>query len=408
MSVIFDTLQKLNRSAAQTEAQTTTDRPRRNAYAFKSVLMSPVTVALVVLVVFALGYGLVYGLRQLQRSARMSPAVLAAAQAPATSQTLPVPPEVRHLEATTETTPAQAPLSPGTDVPPPSEDAMATLPGDAAYTPPGQVGDPPARRPDGAVGGAVAVAEAVAEAVADADDRAASTSAGGWPPGGDSRVPEYDPAVSPPISAQPSGAFSERISAASPDGMRSTLAPTAEYPAALTGEAIPGAGDGAPFTQQVAPETMVSAETRVSAEGLAYAQSAAADQAPAPEPSAFRRSPIPRYTRLVRRLQTAIVAGDEQAADRLLDEFATAKGQRHPYLTKIQAYRRIQSGDYGAAETLLKQVLTLDETDRDAQMNLAVVEANTGRVQAARRRVARLATRFPEDETIAAMGRQLN
>jgi Flp pilus assembly protein TadD len=147
----------------------------------------------------------------------------------------------------------------------------------------------------------------------------------------------------------------------------------------------------------VAPQETISME----------AMSAPQDQALDPPPS-FRRSPIPRYTRLVQRLQTAVVRGDAQTADRLLDEFATVKGQGHPYLAKIKAYRLLLAGEYGAAEPLLMQVLAQDEMDRDAQMNMAVVEANTGRQDSARRRVARLVARFPEDETIAAMGRQLN
>jgi Flp pilus assembly protein TadD len=118
--------------------------------------------------------------------------------------------------------------------------------------------------------------------------------------------------------------------------------------------------------------------------------------------------PIPRYTELVNRLQTAVANGDAQAAEKLLGDFAAVKGKDHPFLLKLRAYRYLQSGDFTNAERLLNQVLARDQTDRDANLNLVVVEAKTGRIDAARRRVARLAELYPEDETLAAMGRRLN
>jgi Flp pilus assembly protein TadD len=121
-----------------------------------------------------------------------------------------------------------------------------------------------------------------------------------------------------------------------------------------------------------------------------------------------KRTPIPRYTGLVHRLQTAVTNGDAQAAEKLLGDFATVKGKDHPYLLKLKAYRFLQAGDYVAAEGLLSQVLALQPSDRDASVNMVVVEAHTGRIDAARRRVARLMELFPEDETLAAMGRRLN
>jgi hypothetical protein len=363
MSVIFETLQKLNRSVAKPETETTSGRPRRKVYAFKAVLLSPVTVTLLVLVVSGLGYGLVYGLRQLQPSAQMDPKVLATAGTPmaeAAPQAVPPPPDVRHLEADPETPPAKVPAHPGAEVPPPSAEAVATLPSEGAFTPPGQDWVPPTSG-SGAAYAAAPAARALAR---------------GMPPGSENAFPEYDPAESAPIAPEQEDVFSGMKFAAIPHEMR--------------------------------PAPRPGGETAASAEPAAFEEDEAATQAQAAVPPPFRRSPIPRYTRLVQRLQTAIVSGDGQAADRLVDEFAAAKGKGHPYLTKIQAYRRIQAGDYERAETLLKRVLALDETDRDAQMNLAVVEANTGRVDAARRRVTRLAVRFPEDETVAAMGRQLD
>jgi len=143
MSVIFETLQKLNRVPAEVGEDEDVPRQRRNAYALKTVLMSPVTVVVLVLVVFGLGYGLVFGLRQLQRSAQMDPAALTAAKAPTTmavpdedataNQDVPPPPDLRGLEVAGEITPVKngssvdEPVFSGPEVQPPSAEAMAAL-----------------------------------------------------------------------------------------------------------------------------------------------------------------------------------------------------------------------------------------------------------------------------------------
>jgi thioredoxin-like negative regulator of GroEL len=123
---------------------------------------------------------------------------------------------------------------------------------------------------------------------------------------------------------------------------------------------------------------------------------------------ARKRVPIPRYTELVNRLQVAVGNGDTPTVDRLLGDFAAVKGNNHPYLLKLKAYQYLQARDFASAERLLNQVLVQDQMDRDANINMVVVEASTGRIDAARQRAARLAKLFPEDETLAAMGRRLN
>lgn len=383
MSVIFETLQKLNRPTMESDAEEGSGRPRRNAYALKSVLMSPVAVLLMALVVFGLGYGLVYGLRQVQRSTRMDPAVLAAAREPSavavpvahTPQDVPPPPDVRHLETAGDAAPPAIgqPVFAGPEVSPPSAEEMAALEGE----------DVPGRQ-----------------------------TAAWHPPASDTSV--FAPQESVSFSASTANAETAKYSGFAP----AAVAPAEKQPPMIDTEGPPQAGVAFGFSVGGRPAAQTGSAVlpdrkplfSASDENDALTDAIATEAMPAETaaPRTIKRRPIPRYTRLVNRLQTAIVTGDETAADALLGDFAAIKGKSHPYIIKLKAFRHLQAGDYAAAEVLLSQVLALDKEDRDAQMNMAVVEANTGRPDAARQRLARLVERFPDDETLAAMGRQLN
>lgn len=418
MSVIFETLQKLSRSAQENDAGEEGKRPRRNVYALKTVLMSPVAVVLITLAVFGLGYGLVYGLRQVQRSARMDPAVLAAARAPSAAaetppaavaetsavtepvaetdnsapiQTVvahdvPPPPDIRHLASAgaEDSPPAGEPVFAGPDVPPPSNTAMEmdSQDGQTNLVEQGAVWKPPLADPS-----ASAYTPGTAFSV-----RPTTVGQDGGP--GFSATAYVEAEKNPPFihvknesqivaSLQLSGG--ERSGIVTPDV---------------------GHSSGVDF---FGASREKSANVIGSTDADAMAPSIPAESLPveAAAPRTIKRLRIPRYTRLVERLQRAIVSEDQRDADRLLGEFTGIKGDTHPYIIKLKAFRLLQAQDYAAAEVLLGQVLVLDKGDRDAQMNMAVVEANTGRLDAARRRLVRLADRFPDDEAISVMRRQL-
>ena len=385
MSVIFETLQKLNRPAVESDAEAAAGRPRRNVYALKTVLMSPIAVLLMTLAVFFVGYGLVYGLRQVQRSARIDPTVLAAAREPsaeavtpaASPEAVPPPPDVRHLETPAAADPSAVgePVFAGPEVPPPPAEEMGALDGDVASGQPKEAWNPPASNPTAYI------------------PPAGISFSAGVAAGEQKRYSGYAPAAYAPAEKQPP--------------MIHTEAPP------QAGAAFRFSGSGRPAAQmpKTASAELGGSPSAFSASEARYAIPDAVPTEARPEetavPRIIKRTPIPRYTGLVNRLQTAIVTGDQAGADRLLGDFTAIKGNNHPYVIKLKAFRHLQAGDYVAAETLLGQVLALDKGDRDAQMNLAVVEANTGRLEAARRRLARLAERFPDDETLAAMGRQL-
>jgi hypothetical protein len=413
MSVIFETLQKLNRPAAAADTAETGDRPRRNTYALKRVLLSPVTVLVLAVVVFGLGYGLVFGLRHLQRQARLDPTMVAAVKVPEPKETatdgatpngaapnmavtedtdVPPPPELPNLEVSagktmTGTDVAEtAPAFTGPDVPPPSAAQMAGLRQETATASPVAAWAPPS------------------EAAEDASSQAAG--GGSARPGAPLQARGFTPAGGTAAGAA--------IMAEPPATPRLAARPAFSAVPSRSFESDSGNFQGeAPADPGVTP--MATVDRRASAPAIntavtdrRYLPSTAAAPAGGAAERSVKRTPIPRYTELVHRLQTAVTTGDVQAADRLQSDFAAVKGKEHPYLLKLRAYRCLQAGDFTAAERLLGQVLVLDPSDRDANVNMVVVEAHTGRIDAARRRVARLTELYPEDETLAAMGRRLN
>lgn len=416
MSVIFETLQKLSRSAERNDAGEEGKPPRRNVYALKTVLMSPVAVVLVTVTVFGLGYGLVYGLRQVQRSARMDPAVLAAARAPsAVAQAPPAADAVAERSA-----PAEPPVVAVQDVPPPPD--LSHLPSAGAEAPPRKgpsAGEPvfagtdlpPTAKMDGQDRQAP-LAEAGAVWQPPLSTPSASTGTPGTafsvppPPGAQDGGDGFSTAAEAGTEKRPPLIHVENASLSAPPSapQMGILSPFSDRPRA--GHVTPHAGaSGGAAPLGASGETDLNLIGDPDAMAPSMSEASLSVEAAAPRP--IKRLRIPRYTRLVERLQRAIVSEDQGAADRLLGEFAGIKGKAHPYVIKLKAFRQMQAQDYAAAEVLLEQVLALDRGDRDAQMNMVVVEANTGRLDAARRRLARLSDRFPGDEAVSGMRRQL-
>jgi hypothetical protein len=289
----------------------------------------------------------------------------------------------------------------GPDVPPPSEEQMAALANEAPTFLPAGSFNPPSKS-----------AEEVLSMTAGTGARrvGGDVAAGEFsPPGSHPSVPVADgaaPSTTTDALVQPFGQDSaEILSEALPDSTETAM-PIGS--AAVNGGQYAAVNTAATTAVNWGP-TAAAPPPAVTARRLGPP----AEAAPTPggvekAVRPVKRVAIPRYTELVNRLQTAVTNGDTQAAQRLLGDFAALKGKDHPYLLKLKAYQNLRARDFVAAERLLNQVLALDQTDRDANLNLVVVEANTGRIDAARRRLARLAELYPEDETLAAMGRRLN
>lgn len=111
--------------------------------------------------------------------------------------------------------------------------------------------------------------------------------------------------------------------------------------------------------------------------------------------------------RLVTSLRGALKRGEETKAEALLSELTRIKGDDDPYVMKMTAYWHIRKEDYPAAESLLTRCLAASDHDVEAELNMAVVESRTGRMEAALSRISRLAARYPNDRRIQALRQTL-
>jgi len=147
-------------------------------------------------------------------------------------------------------------------------------------------------------------------------------------------------------------------------------------------EALDDSGDGASSSAEAAAAEM-EAETRKAEK--AY-QAKLADRS--------------KMVRLVTSLRSALNRGEEKKTETLLSELTRIKGDDDPYVMKMKAYWHIRREEYAAAESLLQRCLAANDRDVEADLNMAVVESRTGKMEAARSRISRLAARYPNDMRI--------
>ncbi|GEM_PF-5056800 len=103
---------------------------------------------------------------------------------------------------------------------------------------------------------------------------------------------------------------------------------------------------------------------------------------------------------LVADVRNAMSRKDFAKADSLLGRLAALKGDDNLLVLQLRAYLMIQKGRWQEAESILNRILEVDPADREAALNLAVVQIKTGRIRQARRRLKQLYLRFPEDDRI--------
>ncbi|MCJ8502142.1 tetratricopeptide repeat protein [Desulfatitalea alkaliphila] len=117
-----------------------------------------------------------------------------------------------------------------------------------------------------------------------------------------------------------------------------------------------------------------------------------------------------RIHRLVADLETAVALNpdDNGTIRALLDQLAQAQGADDPYVVKMHAYWRFRRGDLDAARTLFQQVADADESDLEAGINLALIEARSGERGQALARLNQLRRAHPDNLQVAELLRRLN
>jgi predicted Zn-dependent protease len=105
--------------------------------------------------------------------------------------------------------------------------------------------------------------------------------------------------------------------------------------------------------------------------------------------------------RLVADIHWEMEHGNKKQTEKLLDELALLKGQNNSYVLKLKAVWHIHNKEFERAEDLLKIVLTKNELDQEAGINMAIIEINTKQMENAYQRLTKLQILYPENIRIA-------
>lgn len=133
------------------------------------------------------------------------------------------------------------------------------------------------------------------------------------------------------------------------------------------------------------------------------------------EPLATEISPVPevekiflanakknaKIARLVADIRWEMANGNKDQTEKYLDELALLKGQNNSYVLKLKAVWYIHNKEFERAKDLLKIVLTENELDQEAGINMAIIEINAKQMEDAYQRLSKLQTLYPENIRIA-------
>jgi hypothetical protein len=381
MSVIYDTLKKLESGAVESPSKSAAAKRQHNVYSLRQIIFSPMAMVLILLILLLAGWMLMGGLPLLK-------GWLGIAAAPPTVNAQVDPP--LHPISTQPSRKETAASPDGSPVP------------DPALPPPPRLTEevlrPRAEEPVESMPGTEPVHDQAAANMryltphSNAGDSAGTGGDGGAPEGhGRSPVTggglnDLMPAGSPPMSAD-AGLRGESLNqghvAANP---MMVLAHAGDGVAAV--DRVNTELEPAPLENSEGPETFGSPP-------------AAGEH----HRAASRR--VLRISRLVAEIQAAINRHDSGQIAALLDELATAKGANDPYTLKLTAYWKIVQHEDSEAVRILSQVLQSAPDDLEAGLNMAIVELRRGDRKAAGRRIARLERLYPDHDGLLVLKDQL-
>jgi hypothetical protein len=103
---------------------------------------------------------------------------------------------------------------------------------------------------------------------------------------------------------------------------------------------------------------------------------------------------------IIGKIQKNIKAHDTGKTEKLIDQLASIKGKNDQYVLKLRAFHLMNQGDFKSAVSLLNRVLETDKDDREAGINMAILEMKNGQVNKAKSRLYRLRDIHPHDTLI--------
>jgi hypothetical protein len=108
-----------------------------------------------------------------------------------------------------------------------------------------------------------------------------------------------------------------------------------------------------------------------------------------------------KIAHLITDIQSEMKRGDKDRIEKLFDELSMIKGQSDSYVLKLKAVWHIRNQEYADAANLLETVLSRDELDLEAGLNMAIVDIRTGKEQSAHRRLKKLQISYPDSIRLA-------
>ena len=115
-----------------------------------------------------------------------------------------------------------------------------------------------------------------------------------------------------------------------------------------------------------------------------------------------------KISRLVADIRWEMENGNKNRTEKYLDELALLKGQNNSYVLKLKAAWHIHNKEFEQAKDLLKIVLTENEFDQEAGINMAIIEINAKQMEDAYQRLSKLQTLYPENIRIGEIMQDLN
>ena len=107
-----------------------------------------------------------------------------------------------------------------------------------------------------------------------------------------------------------------------------------------------------------------------------------------------------KINRLIKEIHKFIKTSDNASALYALDELTLLKGEENIYLLKLKAFYYLKNKEYEKAALFLNGVLSINEKDLEAGINMAVVEIGTNQREAAIKRLKKLMDIHPLDSRL--------
>jgi hypothetical protein len=105
-------------------------------------------------------------------------------------------------------------------------------------------------------------------------------------------------------------------------------------------------------------------------------------------------------SQLIDKIKLSMASDNTEHTDKLFNRLERIKGASNSYVMKLKAFWYMQRGEFDLARPLLESVLSRNGDDKEAGVNMAVLEINSHQLPEARARLRKLMAAYPNDGAI--------